>query len=287
MKENQQLNRKQKHPENGREMRSDRSNRFPVSPAVLAIVIVILLIAGAIVMVSSSSVFRKTDSISYADYIGVWQERGSKDIENNGGVRLEIHGIDADTMIISMEFYGIVDQNIVIDELGAVIKDGKAYYSFTNDGYGNSGNGILTFEGRDIQWKSTINKEEPVYYTVSKVASYKEDEDVKEPASEPEESTENVVESEATDEYILPDSDKEYVTEEELKELTQEELRIARNEIMARHGRIFRDPTLDAYFRSKDWYHPTMDPDTFDSKSGTILNKYEMKNIALIKQMEE
>lgn len=274
-------------PVHGHKGNHDRPGRFPVSPVIVGIVLVILLIAGAIVMVTSSSVFKKTESISYADYIGVWQERGSKDIEENGGVRLEIHGIDADTMIITMEFYGVADSDITVDELGAVIKDGKAYYSFTNDGYGNSGNGVLTFEGRDIEWKSNINKNEPVYYTVSKIASYKEDEDVKKPSSESAESTENKEEVVNEDDYILPNSDKAYVTEDELKKLTQEELRIARNEIMARHGRIFRDPTLDAYFRSKEWYQPTMEPDAFDSKSGQILNKYEMKNVALIKQMEE
>lgn len=277
---------KQSSPVHERQMGSVRATKLPV---LVSIFLLVLIFAGAIVMVTNSSVFQKTESISYTDYIGVWQERGGKNIEENGGVKLEIKGIDADTMIIAMEFYGIENQDIIIDELGAVIKDGKAYYSFTNDGYDNSGNGVLTFEGRDIQWKSTINKNEPVYYTVSKVASYEEDddEDAKEPSSEPAEPIENQNESSSDGEYILPDSDKKYLTEDELKDLTQEELRIARNEIMARHGRMFRDPTLDTYFRSKDWYQPTMEPDTFDSKSGKILNKYEMKNIALIKQMEE
>ena len=126
-------------------------------------------------------------------------------------------------------------------------------------------------------------------YVVSKVSSGSGT-DEEEPSSGADESSKSEqTEKDSADDaaYILPNSDKAYVTDDELKNLTQEELRIARNEIMARHGRMFRDPTLDAYFRSKDWYEPTMEPDEFDSQSGKILNKYEMKNIALIQQMED
>ncbi len=266
-------------------MRSDKKGKAYLYPLVIGAVAAVILLGTALILVTNSSVFQKTGSISYKDYIGVWEERGGKKIEENGGVRLEIHGRDADTLIITMEFYGVAEEDITVTELGAVIKEGKAYYSFTNDGFGNSGNGVLTFEGRDIEWESTVNKNDPVHYTMSKVVSKEEQEPVQpENTADPSQSQEQ--NSQAA-EYILPDSDKAYVTEDELKDLTQEELRIARNEIMARHGRIFRDPTLDAYFRSKEWYKPTMEPDEFDSKSGQILNKFEMKNIALIKQMEE
>lgn len=244
----------------------------------------VVAFAVVLIMVTQSSVFQKTESISYKDYIGVWQERGAAEIEENGGVRLQIHGRDADTLIISMEFYGLSETDIHVEELGAVIKDGKAYYSFTNDGYGNSGNGVLIFSGRDIDWQSTVNKNDSVVYTVSKVTS-KDDHETQE--QDPEVQPEKPSAEPQERDYILPDSDKKLITEEELKGLTQEELRIARNEIMARHGRIFRDPTLDAYFRSKDWYKPSIEPDEFDSQSGKILNKYEVKNIAIIKQMEE
>lgn len=266
--------------------RSGKTSKFPVPPIIIGAIMVIVLLAASITVVTKSSVFQKGDSISFKEYVGVWQERGSNNIEENGGVRLKIHGIDADTLIISMEFYGVVEDDIFVNELGAVVKDGKAYYSFTNDGHGNSGNGVLTFNGRDIEWKSTVNKEEPFFYTVSKV-TYSDNPGISDPQDEPSAPEQQPEETEQDDAYILPNSDKAYVTEDELKGLTQEELRIARNEIMARHGRIFRDPTLDAYFRSKDWYEPTMEPDTFDSQSGSILNNYETKNIALIKQMEE
>ena len=84
----------------------------------------------------------------------------------------------------------------------------------------------------------------------------------------------------------MPDSSTKYLTEEDLQGLTAEELRIARNEIMARHGRQFNDPALAAYFESKDWYSGTVDPETFDSQVGEILNEYEMQNVELIQSME-
>lgn len=49
-------------------------------------------------------------------------------------------------------------------------------------------------------------------------------------------------------EYILPESASRLLTEADLENLTQEDLRIARNEIYARHGRKFLDEGLQEYF---------------------------------------
>ena len=54
--------------------------------------------------------------------------------------------------------------------------------------------------------------------------------------------------------YILPDSDSRMLTEADLENLGERELMLARNEIFARHGRIFKTPEIAAYFESKDWY---------------------------------
>jgi hypothetical protein len=59
----------------------------------------------------------------------------------------------------------------------------------------------------------------------------------------------------AEDEYILPYSDYEYLEAWQLEDLTEEELRIARNEIFARHGRIFNDKALMSYFENKSCHH--------------------------------
>ena len=56
------------------------------------------------------------------------------------------------------------------------------------------------------------------------------------------------------DDYILPDSAEHVYTRDELSGLGEEELRLARNEIYAVHGRKFTSPDLQKHFESKNWY---------------------------------
>lgn len=71
------------------------------------------------------------------------------------------------------------------------------------------------------------------------------------------------------------------LTDEELSGLTKEDLRIARNEIYARHGYIFKSQDLRDYFSSKSWYQPTC-----SDASSLSLNEYELYNVDLIKRHE-
>ncbi len=84
--------------------------------------------------------------------------------------------------------------------------------------------------------------------------------------------------------YILPDSDSRYLSASDLAGLTKDELRIARNEIYARHGRMFDSADLDEYFNSKSWYNGTIPAASF---SENMLNDYEKKNAELIKSVED
>lgn len=53
-----------------------------------------------------------------------------------------------------------------------------------------------------------------------------------------------------------------------------------RNEIMARHGLIFKSNDLKTYFSKTDWYSG------YREKADKYLSKIEEQNIALIKQKE-
>ena len=86
-----------------------------------------------------------------------------------------------------------------------------------------------------------------------------------------------------TDDYVLPDSSSRTYSESELRELTNYELYIARNEIFARHGRMFNNEDLQAYFGSKDWYHPTVAADDFDE---SVFNSSEKQNIETMAKIE-
>ncbi len=86
-----------------------------------------------------------------------------------------------------------------------------------------------------------------------------------------------------TDGQIIPDSDSRKLTEDDLKGLDAGKLRIARNEIYARHGRKFKDRELQSHFDGMDWYFPTVEPDKFDESS---LNEYERYNLEFISKYE-
>lgn len=85
--------------------------------------------------------------------------------------------------------------------------------------------------------------------------------------------------------YILPDSNSRKLTRADLQGLSKEKLRLARNEIFARHGMIFGVPDLDAYFGEKSWYKPTYSYDDFYDK--VEMSAIEEANVALINQVEE
>ena len=70
-------------------------------------------------------------------------------------------------------------------------------------------------------------------------------------------------------------------TDDTLGALFAEDLRVLRNEIYARHGRIFKDAKLQKYFESQSWYKAN--PDFKDDQ----LNEIESSNLAKIKTAEE
>lgn len=93
-----------------------------------------------------------------------------------------------------------------------------------------------------------------------------------------------IADLEEQSQFILPDSDSEYLSYDDLNGIGAEELRIARNEIYARKGRKFQDEVLQAYFEGKDWYEGIYEPDEFQEE---MLNEYEMFNRDLITEYEE
>lgn len=84
-------------------------------------------------------------------------------------------------------------------------------------------------------------------------------------------------------EYVLSESNTRYYTADELKNLTADELFIARNEIYARHGRTFTNPELQQYFNGKSWYSGTISPENFDT---SVLNSFERANVSTILAVE-
>ncbi|ULT56760.1 YARHG domain-containing protein [Neobacillus drentensis] len=79
--------------------------------------------------------------------------------------------------------------------------------------------------------------------------------------------------------YILSESEYTRLTESNLADLTLADLRLARNEIYARHGYIFKSEDLNSYFSKKSWYHP-------DASFDGSLSEIEKSNAELIQSRE-
>lgn len=73
----------------------------------------------------------------------------------------------------------------------------------------------------------------------------------------------------------------EAITEDMVNGLFVEDLRVLRNEIYARHGRVFKDKDLQKYFESQTWYQPNTE---FKDE---MLSETESKNLAIIAEVEK
>ena len=88
------------------------------------------------------------------------------------------------------------------------------------------------------------------------------------------------------DSYYMWDTSDRYYTQSDVDNMSNYDLYFARNEIYARHGRMFNNSDLQDYFNSKSWYNPTYTPEQFDSMASP-LSDIEQKNCTLMLQEEQ
>lgn len=60
-------------------------------------------------------------------------------------------------------------------------------------------------------------------------------------------------------------------------------IHLAKNEIYARHGYIFKDEALQNYFMGCIWYSPTCESEDFDDSA---LNEFEKANLEILESMD-
>lgn len=90
----------------------------------------------------------------------------------------------------------------------------------------------------------------------------------------------NVATIQAYENQVREKLANEPLTEEMLSGLFTEDLRLLRNEIYARRGRIYKTKDLNDYFSEQPWYKP--DPNYNDN----LLSKIERDNLKIIKDAE-
>ncbi len=82
----------------------------------------------------------------------------------------------------------------------------------------------------------------------------------------------------AQNDFVFPDSAERLLKKAEIIRLSPRMLRIARNEIYARHGHVFRDQALDKFFKTRKWYQP--------SDRESTLSETEKANVVLMASCE-
>lgn len=153
-----------------------------------------------------------------------------------------------------------------VDEIEKYVREGSIYYYFT----GEALHAVIPMYMISMPTAGIVEVEvsvDTVQNQVSKEVPGKQEEQTVKSAGD----------------YIIATSSKETVTQDVLGKLTKWELSLARNEIFARHGRIFVDNEIKTYFESKSWYEGSITPENFNDN---VFSTVEKRNIELI-QAEE
>lgn len=217
----------------------------------------------------SSSFIRSSDCTEYSD-----DDRTDYYDKDGKAVRF-VQEIDGNSFTY---LFGDDEELIYVYERDS---EGQTLHYFYQDG------SLICYRsgmGRNYEpFEDEVQKSAEQYYQngISLLSDRLVDRDEEDKKDE-EDDGEDLIEGNPED-YILPESNKRLLTEEDLEGLSSEQLRLARNEIFARHGRIFGSSDLQDYFESKSWYKGTADADDFQDSS---LSEIESKNVEFILEHE-
>ncbi len=118
--------------------------------------------------------------------------------------------------------------------------------------------------------------------TDDKIDNKDKEENKKEDEKEKDKDEDKNKDSEKTGGYIIGDSSSRALNEAELSKYSKSELAYIRNEIFARNGYVFNNPTYANYFSGKSWYNPNPN---FGGNEGN-LSAVERSNVELIRKVE-
>lgn len=184
----------------------------------------------------------------------------------------ETTGYDYSEMNHPLEWTYLKEYDLYLDQHG----DTNRISVTLTGGQAEKGEYTITYIGNDgVEYCVTFKIEDGKYRFISNLPRWM----VEDPTNGG-----DVDQTAITDGMIFPDSDSRRLTEDDLKGLDIGELRLARNEIYARHGRIFTSEDLMTHFGAMDWYFPSVEGSNFDEG---ILNEYERYNLDFIGEYEK
>lgn len=170
---------------------------------------------------------------------------------------------------------------IIFNICGSVTASKKDQYTFDRDVEGSDY--VLNTENADNTATDTATEEasteEPTTEAVTTEASGEQT------AEESTQGTGTSYDMNSSTGYMFPDSDSRVITKEELKSLSKEQAKYAKNEIYARNHYIFKSGgAMESYFTNKDWY--SGDYSDQDDVLYNKCNATERKNILNLKKYE-
>lgn len=161
---------------------------------------------------------------------------------------------------------------------GVLLLGGISYFCFSSNGNDAADEDTVTSAG----YSSTIEEQAE---TIENDIAIEQEEIITFEDTKAEPTTEVNSESNASRENAIADglyhiTSTRLLTADDIKGLSKAELRIARNEIFARHGYIFKSKDLAEYFGQFEWYRP------ISSNVSSELSKIETNNVNFLKAHE-
>ena len=259
---------------------------------------------------TENEIENKEDGVIYEVYTGNWSNDGRThdQILSEGGVELSCTITESNrltgTLFAQQE---MTERFAVVEDISGDIEQNELLFDYADDGWGNSGTLHMQFrndsiyveilnyceadggsdygisgyyelireneaESREKELENTID-ERSQYYRAS--AYYLEIVDY----------WENVREARDVSNVNEPlfATNKQYYTKENFENEPKLVIHLAKNEIYARHGYIFKNEDLYNYFMGCVWYNPTCKAEDFDD---SVLNEYEKANLEILASMD-
>ena len=259
---------------------------------------------------TENEIEKKEDGVIYEVYTGNWSNDGRThdQILSEGGVELSCTITESNrltgTLFAQQE---MTERFAVVEDISGEIEQNELLFDYADDGWGNSGTLHMQFrndsiyveilnyceadggsdygisgyyelireneaESREKELENTID-ERSQYYRAS--AYYLEIVDY----------WENVREARDVSNVNEPlfATNKQYYTKENFENEPKLVIHLAKNEIYARHGYIFKNEDLYNYFMGCVWYNPTCKAEDFDD---SVLNEYEKANLEILASMD-
>lgn len=259
---------------------------------------------------TENEIENKEDGVIYEVYTGNWSNDGRThdQILSEGGVELSCTITESNrltgTLFAQQE---MTERFAVVEDISGEIEQNELLFDYADDGWGNSGTLHMQFrndsiyveilnyceadggsdygisgyyelireneaESREKELENTID-ERSQYYRAS--AYYLEIVDY----------WENVREARDVSNVNEPlfATNKQYYTKENFENEPKLVIHLAKNEIYASHGYIFKNEDLYNYFMGCVWYNPTCKAEDFDD---SVLNEYEKANLEILASMD-